>query len=463
MSSRFKVYDRETLFILPPSIDDWLPKNHIARFIVDTLEKIDVSEIEKQYSPDGAKAYPIKMLLGLIVYGYITGTYSSRKIEKATYESVPFRFIASNTHPDHDTIATFRKRFLEQFDKVFLQVLLIASESGILKMGNISVDGSKFKANASKHKALSYEYATKLEAKLRDEIVQLKKMAEKAESNIPEGMNIPEELVRRDDRLKVIETAKKEIEKRAKERFDKEQAEYDKKIEQRKEREEKTGKKNNRKPPKPPMPGPQKNDQVNLTDEESRIMPKSGGGFEQAYNAQASVDAATMLIVGKHVSQNTNDKLEVAPILRELKKTENFLQKKLTDQDNQKFENMLADTGFHSANNVKLCKDFGINPLIADKRDHHNKSITERFETISEIPQTTDAVTKMKFELQTKEGKELYAKRKTTIEPTFGIIKNVMSFRSFSLRGLNAVEGEWTLVSIAWNLKRLFSLMKVTA
>jgi hypothetical protein len=193
-------------------------------------------------------------------------------------------------------------------------------------------------------------------------------------------------------------------------------------------------------------------------------MPKSGGGFEQAYNAQASVDVDTMLIVARHVSQHPNDKLEVFPALRELKKTETFIlrnSKNLASTGAKEgFKNLLGDTGFHSASNVCLCKDVGIVPLIASKRDHHNKSITERFETISEIPQTVDAVAQMKYQLQTKEGKELYAKRKTTIEPTFGIIKNIMGFRSFSLRGLNAVQGEWALVSIAWNLKRLFSLMK---
>lgn len=464
MSSKFTIYDKETMFLLPPSIDDWLPKDHIARFVVDTLSKIDMSEFEKQYSPLGRKAYPVEMLWGLLFYGYITGVYSSRKIENATYDSVAFRFIAANTHPEHDTIATFRKKFSQQLDGVFLQILLIATESGVLKMGNISTDGSKIKANASKHKALSYEYANKLEEQLKEEVAQLKKMAEEPEVNIPVGMSIPEELTRRNDRLEVIEAAKKEIETRAKNRFEKEDAEYKKKIAQRKEHEEKTGNKKGGKPPEPPSSTPEKTDQVNLTDEESRIMPKSGGGFEQAYNAQATVDVGTMLIVAHHVSQHPNDKLEILPALRELKKTENFLQKNSknlasTNATKEGFKNLLGDTGFHSASNVCLCKEAGIVPLIAAKRDHHNKSITERFETISEIPQIVDAVAQMKYQLQTKEGKELYAKRKTTIEPTFGIIKNVMGFRSFSLRGFSAVQGEWTLVSIAWNLKRLFSLM----
>lgn len=465
MNSKFTIYDKETMFLLPPSIDDWLPKNHIARFVVDTLSKIDMSEFEKQYSPLGRKAYPVEMLWGLLFYGYITGVYSSRKIENATYDSVAFRFIAANTHPEHDTIATFRKKFSQQLDGIFLQILLIATESGILKMGNVSTDGSKIKANASKHKALSYEYANKLEAQLKEEITQLKKMTEEPDTNIPTGMSIPEELARRNDRLEVIEAAKKEIEARVKNRFEKEDAEYNKKIAQRKEHEEKTGNKKGGKPPEPPSSVPEKTDQVNLTDEESRIMPKSGGGFEQAYNAQASVDVDTMLIVGRHISQNTNDKLEIANALKELKKTEVFLQKNshkasMAVVDQEKFKNLLADTGYHSASNVQLCENAGIVPLIADKRDHHNLSVTERFETISEIPQTIDAVTKMKLQLKTKEGKELYAKQKTTIEPTFGIIKNVMGFRSFSLKGFKAVQGEWTLVSIAWNLKRLFALLK---
>ena len=452
MKSKFITCDRDTLYVMPPSVDDWLPKDHIARFIVEILEQLDVSEIEAAYSSKGRSAYPVRALLGLLFYGYITGVCSSRKIEQATYDSVPFRYIAANLHPDHDTIAYFRKRFLKELDGIFLQILLIASEMKILKLGNVSTDGSKLLANASKHKALSWEYANKLEAQLKEELKQLHKMAEEAD-NIPEEMNIPEELARREARLQAIQSAKQEIDKRAQERYTAEEAEYDEKIKQRKTYETQTGKKKAGKSPKAPIRNPKKRDQVNLTDKESRIMPKSGGGFVQAFNAQMSVDVKSYLIVANHVTQSTNDKREIVPTVNELKKTEAVL--------GQKVSCILADAGYFSESNVKYCAKSNIAPLIVDKRDKHNKSLTSRFEHADgEAPEDTDPVVKMKHRLQTKEGKELYAQRKSTVEPVFGIIKNVMKFRQFSLRGHEAASGEWNLVAIAWNLKRMFTLSR---
>ena len=451
MKSKFIPCDRDTLYLMPPSVDDWLPKDHIARFIVEIVDSLDVSIIEQSYSSKGRKAYPAKVLLGLIFYGYISGVYSSRKLENATHESVPFRYIAANLHPDHDTIATFRKQFLKELDSIFLQILLIASEMNILKLGNVSTDGSKLMANASKHKALSWEYAKKLEAQLKNELQYLHKLAEEAD-NIPEEMNIPEELARREARLNAIQTAQKEIEKRAQERHVAEKALYDEKIKQREKHQKQTGKKKAGKSPKPPTREPRKRDQVNLTDKESRIMPKSGGGFVQAYNAQISVDEKTHLIVANHVTQHTNDKLEIVPALAELKKTEKAL--------NQKVSCLLGDAGYYSETNVKHCDEAGITPLIIDRRDKHNKSLTSRFEhTDKANPEIIDPVVRMKHYMKTKEGKEAYAKRKSTVEPVFGIIKHVMGFRQFSMRGCDAASGEWTLVSIAWNLKRMFRLL----
>ncbi len=451
MKSKFITCDRDTLYIMPPSIDDWLPKDHMARFIVEILEQIDVSEMEAAYSSLGRSAYPVKVLLGLLFYGYITGVPSSRKIEKATYESVPFRYIAANLHPDHDTIAAFRKRFLKDLDSIFLQILLIASEMDILKLGNVSTDGSKILANASKHKALSWEYAVKLEAQLKEELQQLHKMAEEAD-NIPAEMDIPEELARREVRLEAIKSAKKEIDRRAEERYNREKIEYDEKVKQREEHQKKTGKKKAGRELKAPTREPRKRDQVNLTDEESRIMPKSGGGFVQAYNGQISVDEKSHLIISKHVTQHTNDKQELVPAIAELKKTEIAL--------DQRVSCLLGDAGYYSETNVKHCKKAGITPLIIDRRDKHNKSLTSRFEhDAGESPKNADPVAEMKYHLKTKEGKEAYAKRKSTVEPVFGIIKAVMGFRRFSLRGYEAVSGEWNLITIAWNIKRMFALL----
>ena len=451
MKSKFIICDRDTLYIMPPSIDDWLPKDHIARFIVEILEQLDVSEMEAAYSPLGRPAYPVKVLLGLLFYGYITGVVSSRKLEKATYESVPFRYIAANLHPDHDSIATFRKRFLKNLDSIFLQILLIASEMDILKLGNVSTDGSKILANASKHKALSWEYAIKLEAQLKEELQQLHKMAEEAD-NIPEEMDIPEELARREVRLEAIQTAKKEIDRRAEERYNREKIEYDEKVKQREEHQKKTGKKKGGRKLKAPTREPKKHDQVNLTDEESRIMPKSGGGFVQAYNGQISVDEESHLIVSKHVTQHTNDKQEIVPAIAEIKKSETAL--------GQQVSCLLGDAGYFSEANVRHCKQANITPLIVDRRDKHNKTLTSRFEHAKgEIPKDADPVMEMKHYLKTKEGKEAYAKRKSTVEPIFGIIKAVMGFRRFSLRGYESVSGEWNLIAIAWNIKRMFALL----
>lgn len=439
------------MYLLPPSVQEWLPEKHIARFIVEILEQLDVTSIESTYSTFGRSAYPVRVLLGMLFYGYTTGIYSSRKIEQASYDSIAFRFIAANMHPDHDTIADFRKKFSKEFDSIFLQILLIASKMGILKIGNVSIDGSKIKANASKHKALSWEYANKLEKQLKNEIVKLKQLAE-TEENIPEGMIIPDELERREKRLAIIESAKNEIQERAKKRCEQEYAAYKEKIAQQKKRDEETGKKNRKNSPKPPIPGPYKHDQVNLTDGESRIMPKSGGGFEQAYNAQLSVDHDTHLVIASYVTQHANDKLEIIPSLKELKKTESAI--------GQNVDTLLADAGFFSEANIQHCENANIKPLISPNRDYHNKSVTERFESeATDFPEDIGALDKMRHRLKTNAGKTLYAKRKATVEPVIGVIKHSMKFKQFSLRGLKAVEAEWKLVVTSWNIKRLFTLI----
>lgn len=446
----FKEYDRNISYLLPPSVDEWLPDDHLARFVVEIVDRLDLSSINCKYSYRGEKAYDPAVLLGLLFYGYATGTFSSRKIEEKTYTCIDFRYIAANQHPDHDTIANFRKRFLPQLNSLFLQILIIAREMGVAKIGKVSIDGTKMKANASKHSALSWAYAEKLEKQLKLEIEHLMKKAQKVdEANEDTGMSIPEELIIRKERLKKIEEAKKKIKERVDKRYRAEKEEYDKKMKDRKEKEEKTGKKPGGKPPKSPISGPSAKDQVNLTDEESRIMPKSGKGFEQCYNPQASVDIETMLIVGKHVTNATNDKKEVEPAIKELKKL---------PQDVADIEDILADTGFFSKKNLNICIENNINPLIAQKRDKHHISPEERFQEPPPIDETATEVEKALYRLKTQEGKKLYAQRKSTVEPVFGIIKNVMGFRQFMLRGLEKVSGEWDLVSIAWNLKRLYKL-----
>lgn len=444
--SRFVPVDRQTGYLLPPSVEDWLPEDHLARFVVEVIAQMDLSELSGAYAGRGMAAHHPEVLLGLLVYGYATGVFSSRKIERATYDSVAFRYIAANTHPDHDTLATFRKRFASQIEKLFVQVLLVAKEMKLVKLGRIALDGTKVKANASKHRALSHGHIGRIEAQLHEEVQQLMGMAENADRDgVPDGMDVPAEIARREARLKALAEAKAKIEARAQERFEQEQQEYEAKV-ARREAQRKDGKKPRGKDPKPPQGGARDRDQINLTDEESRILPVSSGGFEQGYNAQAAVDVETMLIVGTTVTQHSNDKRQVAPMLDVL----GALPKPLGQP-----EVLLADTGYFSAANVALCAAADIEPLIAIQRDAHHRPLMERFADDPAPPASTDPIVRMTHRLKTKAGRALYGLRKNTVEPVFGIIKHVMGFRQFSLRGLSNVTAEWSLVALAWNIKRM--------
>jgi transposase len=443
----FHPIDRDTDYLLPPSVQEWLPEAHLARYVVDVVEGLDLSALERAYAGRGSEAYHPATLLSLLIYGYATGTFSSRKIERATFDSLAFRYIACNRHPDHDTLATFRKRFGQEFQSAFVQVLQVARENQLSRFGTVSLDGTKIHANASRHSALSYGHAEKIEAHLKSEVQELLALAEAADqSSVPDGVNLPDEIKRREDRLAAIATAKAKIEARAKERYDQEQAEYEAKMAARAEKEAATGKKSGGKPPTPPEAGPRADDQINLTDEESRIMKVAGGGFEQCYNAQAVVDTESMLILAPHVTQATNDKEQVAPMVEKVRSNPEGLNRPDT---------WLADTGYYSEKNVVTCVAAGMEPLIAVKRDEHHPGWRERFTEPAPLAVKASAVDAMKHALKTKAGRVAYALRKQTVEPVFGIIKSVMGFRQFLLRGLESVRNEWTLVCLAWNLKRM--------
>jgi len=450
--SRFITADRNTDYLLPPSLSEWLPEGHLACFVAEIVEQLDLSEITQQYCGRGSKAHHPETLLCLLIYGYATGVFSSRKIERASYDSIAFRYLSANTHPDHDTIASFRRRFLPQLESLFVQVLMIAHEMKLFKVGNIALDGTKLKANASKHKALSYQHLKKIEEQLKAEVEALTAQAEAADTvPVNDGMDIPAEIARREERLLVMAAAKKKIEVRAQERFEREQVEYQEKIDKR-EGQCKAGIKPRGKEPVAPTPEPKDKDQVNLTDEESRIMPISGGGFEQCYNAQSSVDTETMLVLATHVSQAANDKKEIVPALKKIAEL---------PEEWGAADHLLGDTGFFSAANVAACEKVGITPLLASKRDSHNLSPVERFAPDTPAPDTDDPVEQMKHRLTTKAGRALYGLRKQTVEPVFGIIKQVMGFRQFSMRGVEKAAGEWTLASLAWNVKRMNILRTV--
>ncbi len=448
--SNFRPIDRQTPYLLPPSVEDWLPERHLARFVVEVIEGLDVSAMSGAYRGSGSASYHPRLLVALLVYGYATGVFSSRKLERATYDSVAFRFVAANEHPDHDTIATFRKRFLKEIEALFVQILLLAREMGLLKMGTVALDGTKLHANASKHSALSYEHAGKIEAQLKAEVAELLAKAEAADqADIPDGMSIPDELARREERLKKIAEARTKIKARAKERYERELAEHKAKLAARDAKEKATGKKPGGRPPAPPAEGPLPGDQVNLTDEESRIMPVSGGGFEQCYNAQAVVAEGSLLVVASDVVQAPNDKQQLEPMLAKTG---------ALPEELGKAETMLADAGYFSEANVKACLAARIEPLIALSRDTHHPSLGERFAAAPPAPENPTPVEAMTYRLQTPEGKKRYAKRKCMPEPVFGIVKSVLGFRQFLLRGLENVRGEWSLVTMAWNLKRMFVL-----
>ena len=349
--SNFRLIDRDTSFLMPPSVDEWLPERHLARFVVEVVSGLDLRSMTGSYRGSGEASYHPQLLLGLIIYGYATGVFSSRKLERATYDSVAFRFVAANDHPDHDTIAAFRRRFLPQIETLFVQVLSVAVEMGMLKLGTVALDGTKIHANANRHSALSYEHANKMEAQLKAEVADLMARAEVADqADAPDGMSVPEELARRETRLAAIAKAKATIEARAKERHAREQAEYEAKLAARDARTKATGKKPGGKPPAPPAEGALPTDQINLTDEDSRIMPVAGGGFDQCYNAQAAVAAGSLLVVGADVTQATNDKQQLEPMLGRIGDL---------PEEFGKPEALLADNGYFSEANVNACDAAG--------------------------------------------------------------------------------------------------------
>ena len=450
--ANFRPIDRATPFLLPPSVEDWLPQDHLARFVVDIVDQLDLSALARQYRGAGSAAYHPTVMLGLLIYGYATGVYSSRRIEAATHESIAFRYIAANEQPDHDSLCTFRKRFLKEIEALFVQVLCIARQMKLLKLGTIALDGTKIHANASRHSALSYGHAQKIEAQLEAEVKELLARAEAADQEpLPEGLSVPAELARREERLAAIRQAKAQIEARAAERDAREKADFDAKMKAREEKTTRTGKKPGGRPPAPPSVGVRPTDQINLTDEDSRIMPATGKGFEQSYNAQAAVDTESLLVVASDMAQVATDRQQVEPMLEALASLPEEL---------GSVEQVLADNGYFSAANVERCVAAKIEPLLAAGREGHHPHWEDRFTEPPPLTESASALERMKHRLKTRKGRQLYGLRKQTVEPVFGIIKSVMRFRQFLLRGLASVRGEWTLVTMAWNIKRMAALAR---
>jgi transposase len=444
------IVDYEKVLDQAITIRDVLPPDHLARFIVEVVSWLDLTAIYARYAPVGGEAYAPEILLALLFYGYATGVFSSRKIEKATYELIPFRFIAGGWHPDHDTIANFRKTFLPEITDLFAQVLVVAHELGLLKLGNISVDGSKVHADASKSHAVSYGRLLQLEQRLQVEVEELMAMGEKAEQgDLPEGLDVEHEIALRQERLLNLAQGKTVLEARAQERYEVEKAEYEAKLREREEKAKQTGRKPRGKAPKPPTAGPRAKDQYNFTDPESRIMKNSTDkGFDQHYNVQIAVDQDSRLIAGHTVSNHVNDQGEAIPTVDAI------------PAEVGKPKAAALDNGYWSPTNVEELDARGIEPYIATGRDSHHQSWQERFAQEPEAPpQGASLIVKMAYKLKTEIGKHIYGLRKSTVEPIIGIIKETLGFRQFSLRGVLAVAGEWCLVCLAYNLKRLHVLV----
>jgi transposase len=449
-SKRFITVDYEKALELTVCLRECLPPDHLARFVVDIIALLDLKCIYVHYGERGGKAYAPEILLGLLFYGYATGVFSSRKIEKKTIESIPFRYLAGGMHIDHDTVADFRKTFLAEIAELFVQIVLVAHAAGVLKIGNISLDGTKVHADASKSKAVSYKRLGELEQRLRQEMEELLALAEQADQiELPEGMVIEDELTFRKDRLANLAEAKAILEARAQERYEAEQAAYQAKMRAREEKAQRTGRKPRGRVPQPPVPGPRDKDQYNFTDPESRIMKNStDGGFNQHYNVQVAVDQESFLIVAHTLSNHPNDYGEAIPTLDAI------------PTQLGKPEAAALDNGYFSESNITEMETRGIAPYIATGRETHHRNWKAYFvEHPVPPPQDASPTVKMAYKLRTEMGKAIYRLRKCTVEPVIGIIKEALGFRQFSLRGMTAAAGEWCLVCLAFNLKRFHQLL----
>lgn len=447
---KFINIDHDTELLLPPNLRDWVPEGHLVHFVMDAVDLIDVSEASVNQRGTGSEQYPPRLLLGLLVYCYATGLFSSRQIERATHENVAVRLLCADTHPDHDTLCTFRRRNGALLHRAFAQVLELAAGCGILKVGGVTVaiDGTKVLANASKHSAVSHGHAQTALREIDSEIAQLLAKAEQADSTpLQDGLSIEGEVARRQERKARLLQAKAEMEARAYARFQAEQAEHEAKL-ARREAARAEGKKPRGPEPKAPDPAPQEQDQVNFTDPESRIM-KTKDGFQQCYNAQAGVETASCLIVGARVAQAPNDKEQLAPTLA-------------AAAEHVAPAHVLIDSGFASEEAVTRAEREtpGLTVLAALIREPHGRTV-EQLEKRDDPPAPGPGASfaeRMRHRTATAAGRALYKLRQQTVEPVFGIIKAAMGFRRFLLRGLAKVSLEWDLVCLAYNLKRLHLL-----
>src|SRR6266545_1149931 len=457
MSRIYMSYDPEQRLLLPQDLREWLPEDHLALFVSDVVDQLDLKKIMDWYERGdgrGRPPYHPLMMVKLLVYGYCTGRVSSRKIEKATSEDVAFRVLACNQHPDHDSIAEFRKQHLEELARLFAQVLRMCEQAGLVKLGHVAVDGSKLRANASKHKAMSYERMCAKEEQLAAEVARL--LQEAAATDEAEdqeygkgrrGDELPPELARRESRLRKIREAKAALEAEAKEKAKAAAAVAQAKIEARKKREEETGKKTPGRPPQVvdvEAAKPEGKAQRNFTDPESRIMKDSAtGSFEQSYNAQIAVDDEAQIIVAASLTQEVNDKQQLVPMLTAVKGNLGQLPETAT-----------ADAGYFSAAAVTNESLSSVDLYVTPDSGKKTEAETESVSTASAEDQAV--IEQMRGKLKTEAGRAVYKQRKLIVEPVFGQVKEARGFRRFSFRGLRKNQAEWALICLTHNLLKLF-------
>ena len=431
MAKTYRPYCPDQMFLLPPSLRDWLPENHLVYFVSDVVDQLDLSKIESVYEKDerGQPPFNPRMMAKILVYAYCVGVFSSRRIQKRLIEDIAFRILAAGNQPDFRTISDFRKIHLNALQDLFEQVLKLALTAGAIKLGRVALDGSKIKANASKHKAMSYKRMKEEGRNLRAEVHQLLKQAKAADDEEDarygkdkSGDELPEELSRRETRLQRIKEAKKALEQRARE-----EAQKSKEAEGSEEK-----------------AIPEDKAQYNFTDPESRIM-KGPDGFVQAYNAQVAVEQTCQLIVAQAVTQEANDKKQTVPMIKAVK-----------EQAGQTPAQLLADSGYCSEENLKHLEKKPVDVYIATGRQKHKEKAIGCKR--GPLPKGATKVDKMRRKLQTKAGAAVYAARKAIVAPVFGQIKQARGFRQFLLRGINKVRGEWALVCATHNILKMYRL-----
>jgi len=460
MSPRFRACTLDQPLLLPPSLQDWLPEGHLARFVADVTEQLDLSPIYATYTRKdgrGQLGYHPLLLTRLLLYGYCHGVTSSRKIERKTEEDVAFRFLAADQHPDHDTIASFRQQHLEALAGLFTEALQMCRKAGLVKLGHVAIDGTKLKANASKHKAMSYGRMEEAEQKLQQQVEELLRQAE--ESDAAEdaqygkgcrGDELPEELRRRESRLEKIREAKAALEAEAKQKAAEQKAAAEAKRAERRQKEGETGRKAGGRDPEVPDPEqakPAAKAQRNFTDPDSRIMPDGAnkGSFVQGYNVQAAVDSQAQVIVAAEVVQATNDKQQLVSMVDQVE-----------GNLGQKPAAVSADSGYWSEAQVTDERVQGVDLYVATGRQKHSERIEAAGELMTENPENVSAQQQMAAKLRTGAGQAVDKMRKAIVEPVFGQIKQTRGVRGFQLRGLANVRAEWRLICLTHNLLKLY-------